>query len=58
MDILQVPSRNPMEIEPVVNETGQFGVEKQSSKMTVSATSSHFPGKQSGAQFPEGRVTR
>lgn len=28
LDVLQDPSRNLMEIEPVINETGQFGTEK------------------------------
>lgn len=28
LDALQDPSKNLMEIEPVINETGQFGAEK------------------------------
>lgn len=28
LDVLQDPARNLMEIEPVINETGQFGLEK------------------------------
>lgn len=48
------PSGNIMEIEPVINETGQSGAEKEISLMAA-VTSPHSPLKQIRPSVPEDR---